>query len=187
MMIPCPLAGENLSELRGELKVEGTTLRLTPKQREKILRDIWLLHDGRWFIKSVGEVGFDTATQLNLNVVGSIGKTEIKRLLAEIGYGKIKNIKEFKELMAIAADLYFPEEHKYSITIADDNTLVGHVLECYVHKYVSKAGTADIHQCAAKTRFDSWFKSFGLKGEIIAEKNTHNCNGSCKIIFKIKW
>lgn len=162
-------------------------LQLTSRQKEKILRDIWILHDGRWFIKSVGEVGFDIATQLNLSVAGSIGKTEIKRLLAEIGFGKIRNIREFKTLMDIAADLYFPGDHKYKITISDEDTLVGHVLECYVYKNVCKAGTEDIHQCAAKTRFDSWFKSFGLKGEIRAESNTNNCNGSCKIYFKVNW
>jgi hypothetical protein len=178
---------EKISEWKGECIVSGQIIQLTADQKEKILRDIWILHDGRWFIKSIGEVGFETATQLNLNVAGSIGKTEIKRLLAEIDCGKISNIKEFKMLMEIAADLYFPEEHKYTISIIDDNTLVGNVLECYVHKNVSKAGTTDIHQCAAKTRFESWFKSFGLKGEISAEKNTNNCNGSCEIIFKIKW
>lgn len=162
-------------------------VKLTTEQKVRILRDICILHDGRWFIKSIGEVGFETATRLNLNVAGSMGKTEIKRLLAETEYGKIRNIEDFKTLMEVAADLYFPEGHKYKITISDDNTLVGHVLECYVYKNVSKAGTANFHQCAAKTKFDSWFKSFGLQGEIIAENNTNNCNGSCKIIFNIKW
>lgn len=167
--------------------MSGKAVCLTNEQKEKILRDVWILHDGRWFIKSVGEVGFDTATRLNLNVAASIGKTEIKRLLAEIEYGKIKNIEDFEKVMAVAADLYFPDDHKYMMTVFDDNTLVGHVLDCYVYRNVSKAGTADIHQCAAKTRFDSWFKSFGLKGKIFAEKNTNNCNGSCKIIFRIDW
>lgn len=167
--------------------MSGKAVCLTNEQKTKVLRDVWILHDGRWFIKSVGEVGFDTATKLNLNVAASIGKTEIKRLLAEIEYGRIRNIEDFEKVMAVAADLYFPDDHKYKMTVFDDNTLVGHVLDCYVYRNVSKTTTTDIHQCAAKTRFDSWFKSFGLKGEIIAEKNTNNCNGSCKIVFKINW
>ena len=69
----------------------------------------------------------------------------------------------------------------------DDNTFVGYVLECYVHKMVSKAGTTDIHQCAAQLRFDSWRKAMGIDGEVINEKNTNNCNGTCEITFKIKW
>lgn len=160
---------------------------LTPKQREKILRDIWILNDARWFLKSTREVGFDTATRLNQMVAKSMGKTEIKRLMAEANYGEIKNIEDFKTIMEIAAALYFPEEHKYEIEILDKDSLLGHVLECYVHKNVSRAGSTAIHQCAAKARFDSWLEALGLEGDVIAEKNTNNCNGSCNIIFRIKW
>ncbi len=161
--------------------------KLTPKQKEKLLRNIWLLHDGRWFLKSVEQFGFDTATKLNLAVVKSIAKTEIKQLLAETGFGEVESIEDLKALMEVASPLYFPEEHKYEFEIVDDNTFVGHVLECYVHKMVSKAGTTDIHQCAAKTRFESWCQAMGIAGEVINEKNTDNCNGTCEIIFKIKW
>jgi len=162
-------------------------VKLTAEQREKLLRNIWLLHDGRWFLKSVEQFGFDTATKLNLAVVKSIAKTEMKQLLAETGFGEVRNIEDLKALMELASPLYFPEEHKYEFKVVDNNTFVGHVLECYVHKMVSKAGTADIHQCAAKLRFDSWCEAMGLEGEVINEKNTSNCNGTCEIIFKIKW
>ena len=160
---------------------------LTPEQKEKLLRNIWLLHDGRWFLKSVDQFGFDTATKLNLAVVKSIAKTEIKQLLAEAGFGEVRSIEDLKALMEIASPLYFPEEHKYEFKVVDNNTFVGHVLECYVHKMVSKAGTTAIHQCAAKLRFDSWCQAMGLDGEVINEKDTSNCNGTCEIIFKIKW
>jgi len=162
-------------------------VKLTSEQREKLLRNIWLLHDGRWFLKSVEQFGFDTATKLNLAVVKSIAKTEMKQLLAEAGFGEVRNIEELKALMEVASPLYFPEEHKYEFKVVDNNTFVGHVLECYVHKMVSKAETTDIHQCAAKLRFDSWCQAMGLDGEVINEKNTNNCNGTCEIIFKIKW
>ncbi|MBN2463036.1 MAG: hypothetical protein JXB43_05490 [Dehalococcoidia bacterium] len=162
-------------------------VKLTPEQKEKLLRNIWLLHDGRWFLKSVEQFGFDTATELNLAVVKSIAKTEIKQLLAEAGFGEVRSIEDLKALMEIASPLYFPEEHKYEFKVVDDNTFVGHVLECYVHKMVSKAGTTGIHQCAAKLRFESWCQAMGLDGEVVNEKNTNNCNGTCEIIFKIKW
>ncbi len=162
-------------------------VKLTPEQRERLLRNIWLSHDGRWFLKSVEEFGFDAATKLNLVVVESMGKTKMKQFIAETGYGEIKNIEDLKALMEIASPLYFPEEHKYELKVMDDNTFVGYVLDCYVHKMVSKAGTTDIHQCAARLRFDSWRKAMALDGEVINEKNTNNCNGTCEIIFKIKW
>ena len=160
---------------------------LAAEQKEKLLRNIWLLHDGRWFLKSVERFGFDTATKLNLAVVKSIARTEMKQLLAETDFGEVSDIQDLRLLMEIAALLYFPEEHKCKFKVVDNNTFVGHVLECYVHKMVSKAGTAAIHQCAAKMRFDSWRQAMGLDGEVINEKDTSNCNGTCEIIFRIKW
>jgi hypothetical protein len=167
--------------------MSSTEIKLAPRQKEKLLRNIWLLHDGRWFLKSVEQFGFDTATKLNLAVVKSIARTEIKQLLAETDFGEVRNVKDLQALMEIASLLYFPEEHKYEFKVVDNNTFVGHVLECYVHKMVSKTGTTNIHQCAAKLRFDSWRQAMGLDGEVINEKDTSNCNGTCEIIFKIKW
>jgi hypothetical protein len=103
-------------------------VRLTAGQRERLLRDIWLLHDGRWFLKSAERFG-----------------------------------------------------------VVDSNTFIGHVLECYVHNMVSKAGTISIHQCTAKLRFNSWCRAMGLDGEVINDKNTSDCNGTCEITFKINW
>jgi len=39
-------------------------IKLTARHKEKLLRNIWLLHDGKWFLRSVKESGFDTATKL---------------------------------------------------------------------------------------------------------------------------
>jgi hypothetical protein len=162
-------------------------VKLTAGQKEKLLRNIWLLHDGRWFVKSVEQFGFDTATELNLAVVKSIARTEMKQLLTETKFGEVRNMKELRAFMEVAALLYFPEEHRYEFKIVDNNTFVGHVLECYVHKMVSKAGTASVHRCAAKLRFNSWCQAMGLDGEVINERDTSNCNGTCEITFKIKW
>ena len=162
-------------------------VKLTTGQKEKLLRNIWLLQDGRWFLKSVERFGFDTATELNLGVVKSIARTEMKQLLAETDFGEVRNIKDLQALMETAALLYFPQEHKYEFKVVDSNTFIGYVLECYVHKMVSKAGTTAIHQCAAKLRFDSWCQAMGLDGEVINERDTGNCNGSCEIIFRINW
>ncbi|NVM54877.1 MAG: hypothetical protein HWN66_14330 [Candidatus Helarchaeota archaeon] len=162
-------------------------IKMSPEKRERILRNLWILHDGRWFLKTVKEIGFDSAQKINMAVAKSFGRTEIKQIITETNYQEIKNIEEFKTLVETAGDLYFPEEHIYEIKILDKNSLLGHVLECYVYKNVSKAGITAIYQCAAKHRFESWLEACGLEGEIITEKNAQNCNGTCKIIFKVKW
>jgi len=133
---------------------------LTAKQKEKVLRDIWIAHDGRWFLKTAEKLGFDTATQLNLAVTKSFAKTEIKRLLKEIGKPEINKIGDLRDFLLVASDLYCPLEHKYEYSIIDKNNLSVKILQCYVHKNVSLAGTAEIHQCAGKQRFISWLEAF---------------------------
>lgn len=160
---------------------------LSSSQRERILRDIWIAHDGRWFLKSAGKLGFDVATQLNLAVTKSFGKTEIKRLLSEIGEIDIKCIENLKGFLLIAADIYCPVDHKYEYSVIDKNNLSVKIFQCYVHKNVSLAGTTDIHQCAGKQRFISWLEALNLKGTVANSKNTNDCNGTCEYIFTIQW
>ena len=50
------------------------------RSKENLLRDIWILHDGRWFLKTVEKIGYTAATDLNLSVVKSFAKTEINKL-----------------------------------------------------------------------------------------------------------
>ena len=160
---------------------------LSAKQKEEILRDIWIAHDGRWFLKTAEKLGFDIATQLNLAVTKSFGKTEIKRLLKEIGKPEIAKIDDLRDFLLIASDLYCPLEHKYEYSIINKNNLSVKILQCYVHKNVSHAGTTEIHQCAGKQRFISWLEALALKGTVSNSQNTNNCNGECEYIFTIEW
>ena len=162
-------------------------VRLVSEQRERLLRDIWISHDGQWVLKTVQEFGFDAANKLNHAVIRSLGKIEIRRLVALAKWGNIKNTEDFKRLLDIACGLYMPEEHQYEIERLDDSSVLGRVLECYVFKNLSKAGVTNYYRCAAKPRFIGWLEGSGLQGEVIAEKNTDNCNGTCEIIIKIKW
>lgn len=159
----------------------------TSSQREQLLRDIWIAHDGRWFLKSAGKLGFDVATQLNLSVTKSFGKTEIKRLLSEFDKIEIKSIEDLEDFFIIASDIYCPTEHKYKYSVIDKDNLSVKIFQCYVYKNVSLAGTTEIHQCAGKQRFDSWLEALELKGSITNSNNTNNCNGKCEYIFNIQW
>lgn len=161
--------------------------KVTAKQKADILRDIWIAHDGRWFLKTTMEESFDLATKLNLAVQRSFGKIEMKRLVKELGGVGIKTIEDLKEFMVVASDIYCPEEHKYRYDVIDENNLSVKILQCYVHFNVSLAGTAAIHQCAGKTRFEAWLKGLNLDGEIINPSETNNCHGKCEYIFKINW
>jgi hypothetical protein len=162
-------------------------IKLTPRQKEKLLRNIWLAHDGRWLLKLAEKFGFDTATKLNFAVQESIGKTETKQLLDETGYGEIKNIEDVKALMDLTCLLYTPEGHKTEVKVIDNSTVMLYTWDCYVHKMVSKAGNLYTHRCSSRIRCDSWLKGMALDGEVTRNKDINDCQGACEIIFKIKW
>ncbi len=163
------------------------SIAVTDKQKTEILRDIWIAHDGRWFIKTAAGKGFDVATELNLAVQESFGKIEMRRLLKEFGGAKVKNITDLHRFLVTASEVYCPVEHKYEYKVIDENTLSLKILQCYVHINVSMAGNAEIHTCAAKTRFEAWLKGLGLKGKIMNTAKTATCGGACEFIFKIYW
>ncbi len=160
---------------------------LTPEQRERLIRNSWISHDGQWVLKTAQEFGLDAASKLNQAAAKSLGKIEIKRLMAATKWGEIKNAADFKRLVDIACDLYMPVEHKYEIEQVDDTSVLGRVIDCYVYKNVSKAGATNYFHCAGKYRFTGWLEGCALKGEVIAERDMDNCKGTCEIIFKIKW
>jgi hypothetical protein len=160
---------------------------LSSSQREQILRDIWIGHDGRWFLKNASKLGFDVATQLNLAVTKSFGKTEITRLLSEFGKIEIKNIGDLADFLIVASEIYCPPDHKYEYSVIDKDNLSVKILQCYVFINVSLAGTTQMHQCAGKQRFNSWLEALDLKGTVLNLKNTDNCNGKCEFIFNIQW
>jgi hypothetical protein len=167
--------------------VSPTEVKLTPEQREKLLRNIWLEHDGRWLLKAAHKFGFDTANKLNLSVQESIGKTETRQLLDEAGFAVISNIQELKELVELTCLLYTPESHETEVKVISNNMIVLYTRECYVHKMVSKAGNLSIHQCSSRIRCHSWLRGMGLNSEVYREKDIHDCRGACDIVFKINW
>jgi len=151
------------------------SIAVTDKQKTEILRDIWIAHDGRWFIKTAAGKGFDVATELNLAVQESFGKTEMRRMLKEFGGVKVKNIKDLHWFLVTASDVYCPVEHKYEYKVIDENILSLKILQCYVHINVSLAGNAEIHTCAARIRFEAWLKGLRLNGEIINSAQIATC------------
>lgn len=160
---------------------------LDAEKREKILKDMWLLHDSRWFIKVIGEFGFDAANKLNLEINKSIGRTEMKKLIKALNYDKITNAHDLKALFDIAVDLYLPEEHEYVFEVYDENTVLGKVIKCFIYKHLEKGGTTSIYKCPGEIRCKSWLEACGINGQSIAQKTAQDCNGNCTITYKITW
>lgn len=159
---------------------------LKPAEREKLLRDLWVAHDGRWFLRMAEELGFDAANRLNKAVIKSMGKKEAKELMTRIG-AEIADIGDIKRIIEMGGDVYWPEEHKYEIEVLAENLMVGRVLKCYVWNNVNKAGGLSHYRCAAGTRFRGWVEAFGVPGEVTGSKDVDECNGSCEFLFRFDW
>ena len=159
---------------------------LSPTEREKLLRDLWVAHDGRWFLAVAAEFGFETANKVNQSILRSMGKKEAKEFMTRTG-AEIANASDFKTFMEMGGAIYWPEEHEYEIEIAGDNLMVGRVLHCYVWENVNKAGGLSFYRCAAPIRFRGWMEGLGIPGEVIATKECDTCNGSCEISFRFDW
>lgn len=159
---------------------------LSPTEKEALLRDLWVAHDGRWFLAVAAEFGFDVANKLNQVVLRSMGKKEAKELMTRTGT-KIANASDFQKFLEMAGPLYWPEEHVYQIGDPEANTVVGRVIHCYVWENVNKAGATSFYQCAAPLRFRAWLEGLDIPGEVIATKECDTCNGSCEITFRFDW
>jgi len=159
---------------------------LSPTEREKLLRDLWVAHDGRWFLKTAEEYGFDTANRLNQTIIRSMGKKEAKELMTRTGT-QIADVDDIKTFMEMGGGIYWPEEHEYEIEIAGDNLILGHVLKCYVWENSRKAGALGPYRCAAPIRFRGWVDAFGVPGEVTGSSDVDRCNGSCEITFEFDW
>lgn len=158
---------------------------LTAEQREKILRENWMAHDGRWFLKVAQELGFDVANRLNQITIRSMGKTEAKRFLKESDFGEVKKIENLVYLLEAAWGLYF-EGLEYEFKILDKNTLSSILTRCPIFDAVKEAGVKDLYQCACAVRLGGWLEAFGLDGEVFIRKSMMKGDDVCELVLRVK-
>ncbi len=82
--------------------------RLTAAQREHLLREMWMDHDGRWFLKVAERYGFEEANALNAVAGRSVARTGMRKLMALLGEERVRDVRHLRDLMEIAYDLYYP-------------------------------------------------------------------------------
>jgi hypothetical protein len=173
------------TNLEGDVEMR-TEVKLTAEQREKILKENWFSHDGRWFLKVAQELGFDVANRLNQIVARSMGKTEAKRFLIESNFGEVKKIEDLQYLFTEGCRLYYPKEHEFEFKIMDKNAILGIVTRCVAFDAVKKAGATDLYQCSCATRHGAWLEAFGLDGEAFIRKSMMKGDDICEIVGRVK-
>ncbi len=157
--------------------------KLSPTEKEALLRDLWVAHDGQWFLKTAGEYGFGIANKMNMIVVKSMGRKEAKELMDRTG-SRIASVDDAVQFLRMGSDLYWPEEHEAEIEAMADGTVVGRILHCFVWANVNRGGGVKYYQCAAPTRFEGWVEAMGVPAEVKGSGECATCNGSCVISFR---
>lgn len=147
------------------LRPDELRRKLTPEVRERILRDNWLSHDARWFLKASQELGFDVGNRLNQMTLRSMAKTDMKRLLEAMDCQRIEGPHDLATVFGIAQELYFPRpmlEGDFRVT-GTDSALI-RITRCPTFEDVKKAGIVGTYQCTCAIRFQSWLEACGLGG-----------------------
>jgi hypothetical protein len=154
---------------------------LSSEKRERILRQNWWGHDGRWFYHVASEFGFTKANQMNMAINRTVGKMEMRNFLsasgifgAEIQQHMLDILKSNMEMCA--ADVF---SIRYFTQEGDTFTLV--IDECAAHTGTVKAGYAEEYECACFKRCEGWLDGMGIRGSAHIAASLLNSDNHCKI------
>lgn len=161
--------------------------RISPEDRERILRKNWWSHDGRWFLFTAREVGFEVANKLNMLVNKSMGKAEMKRLLAALNMDETTAADNFFEIIETVSDLYCKDVFVIDgFTKERDDRWVFRIKDAPCYQGTKKAGIIDSYQCACWKRFEGWVEACGLKADISIRKSLVKGDDECEIVVSIE-
>lgn len=161
--------------------------KIPPEEREKILRQNWWNHDGRWFYYTAREAGFELANKLNMLVNKSIGRAEMRRLMAALNIDATKAADTISALIETLSDLFVKDVFVIvGFTKENDYTWVYRLKDgpCYVE--TKKAGIMDLYQCACFKRAEGWAEACGLKAEVFIRKSMIKGDEECEVVFSIE-
>jgi hypothetical protein len=159
---------------------------LPSKERERILRQNWWGHDGRWFFHVASELGFSKANQMNKAINRAVGKMEMKNFLAasslsgfEIQQSMLDILKANLEMCA--ADVFSIRHFRQA---GDTFTLV--IDECAAHTGTVRAGYGGDYECACFRRSEGWLDAMGIRGSVRIAASLLKGDSHCKISIKLE-
>ncbi|MEM3564379.1 MAG: DUF6125 family protein [Candidatus Jordarchaeaceae archaeon] len=161
--------------------------RISAEEREKILRINWWSHDGRWYLYTGREVGFEAANRLNMLVNKSIGKAEMKRLLETLKIDPNRAAEYFFEIIETVSNLYTKDVFEVEgLTKENENTWIYRIKNSPCYEGTKKAGILNLYQCACYKRAEGWAEACGLTADIYIRKSLVKGDDVCEIVFSLK-
>jgi hypothetical protein len=136
---------------------------LGPEQLRNLLMKNWMTHDALWYGEVAKELGMAEASPMNLRVCRKLGQIEFSRLMKMVGASPPKHMGQYRELFELGQRAFFPDFVTVQIDYPEHDTQVFHVLDCFAHKGMEKAGLLADYECGIFERIEGWFDAMDLK------------------------
>ncbi len=136
--------------------------KLDRDELRRILIQNWMIHDGLWYNEVASRFGMGEASPMNIRVCRRLGSIEFSRLMKMAGASAPTSMLEYQELLDLGADVFVPEFQTLNVEYPGDDTQVFHMLECFAHKAMEKAGLLPDYECGIFERIEGWFDAMGL-------------------------
>lgn len=149
----------------GDPATEFCSPRLTPPEREEMLRRSWMANDGLWFYQTVTALGVDKANELNGEVVREFARQEMARLMRAAGIDRVQTIDQYHALVQLARDIYLGSLMDYDDQITGDTHDI-EVRKCFAYLGVHRAGIDMVYKCGPGARVKGWLEAMGLHESI---------------------
>jgi hypothetical protein len=137
--------------------------KLTPEEREALLRRAWYGHDGRWFAAVAAEYGLDAANRLNRAALRAASRGEMRGIARAFGVERAADLDQFFELFDVGAEVFVPRSlMEFEVRRLNDRSYEARFERCFVHENVTRAGIGEHYVCAVFERLAGWHEALGL-------------------------
>ena len=163
-----------------------TARSLSPAQREHLLREMWMDHDGRWFLKVAERNGFDEANELNRAASISVAKTGMRKLIAMLGEGRVRDVKHLRDLMELAYGLYYPPPIcDVSFECVGERQIRATYRKCPVMDRIEKGGGMKNYTCGCPNAFQGWLAAVDMPGTVQIRRSVPAGAACCEVLVEI--
>lgn len=138
------------------------TIALNKSQLRDLLLKNWMTHDALWYAEVALKLGMKEASPMNLRVCRRLGQIEYKRLLNVANISPPANMEQFQTVFDIGRQVFVPDFMSLEIAYPVKNLLQIHVLECFAHRGMEKAGQLAEYECGIFERIFGWFDAMNL-------------------------
>ncbi|NIO04074.1 MAG: hypothetical protein GTN74_05510 [Proteobacteria bacterium] len=136
---------------------------LNREELRAILLRNWMTHDALWYGEVALKLGMAEASPMNLRVCRKLGTIECQRLMKTLEATPPKSFDEYRQRFEMLRNVFVPDFMHLEIEYRGKDAQVFHVLDCFAHRGMKKAGTIADYECGIFERIEGWFDAMGLK------------------------